>query len=337
MGEPDREVGEQSRRVHSLVGAATARGRCVKSRCGTAGERGERAVPVAAADGPAVGDHVERPGRGSRRDDANDLRGVVHVDQVQPAFGIGGDRRSCPEVGDPRQPAGAVEPGEPQRHAGPLGVSPEERLGLQQHLPRLAGRVGGRRFAHHAAVLVAPHARRTREDDAGRARQGGEQAGEADDMDVAVRRARGPVEAHSPEDRGRFGQRESRGKAGIRDVGHERLQAEPRELVRPLRSAGHGHDAVTRGQPAGGDPRPQVAAAHDEPRGRFRRGGCWARRGHPSSGWAADSASPCRWASIHDASTTWAATASARAFFRPRDRPTPASMPAASRELYRSS
>ncbi len=60
----------------------------------------------------AVGDDVEWRRGGCGGDRADDCRGVVDVDQVEPAVGVGGEWPARLEVGQPWESVGTVEAGE---------------------------------------------------------------------------------------------------------------------------------------------------------------------------------------------------------------------------------
>ena len=266
--------------------------------------------------------------------------GVVDVHEVEPAVGVAGERHTGPQVVEPRQPPRAVEAGEPQGDAaGRRRV--EQPFRFDEHVTGLAFRGRGCRLVDDAPGFVSPDAGGTGEDHAW-VRPGssddGQQPAQSVHVDVAGRGCRTAVEADRPEDgRQRRQFREPAGVAGGH-VPDEGLDAAGGKRGGAHVAPGDADDPRSFRQPAQGDAFAEVAAAHDEP---HRSGGDVGadvtRAGRHASGPGAESAAPCCRASIHDASTTCAATASARSFLRPRVRPTPASSPAASRELYRSS
>ena len=105
------------------------------------------------------------------------------------------------------------------------------------------------------------------------------------------------------------------------------------EHLGPGSRARDAHDSVAASHPPAGDPLAEVAAADDE--AERRSGGACLEHGDWHYARFGPREAACR--SIHETSTTWAATASLRFFLPARVRPTPANLPAASCEEYRSS
>jgi len=140
MGKRDRQVANSRWDRPACRPRGSAGGRIPRRRR-AAGEGRDAAIPLTATHWPAVGNHIQRPWLRCVGDGADDLRGIIHMNQVEPTVGIDRQWPAGLQVGDARQAVGPIQAGEPQGHAGPEPVAAQERLGLEQHGPGFARRM----------------------------------------------------------------------------------------------------------------------------------------------------------------------------------------------------
>ena len=222
-----------------------------------------------------VGHDVQPAGRGGVGHRADDRCGVIDVDEIEPRVGISGDWQARLEIGDPRQPVGAIEPGEPQGRAGAGRMGRKQCLGLDEHPTRFAGRIRRCRFIDHAAPFVPPYAGRTREDHPRRRAHGPrchecvEQPPQSVNVNIAVRGTGGAIEAHAPKD--------SLGNSSVGeelcpawlcrgDVDQRGSDATLPQLRRPCLPPRGGDHAKPRVHPPPRHPFAEVAAADHQPK-----------------------------------------------------------------------
>jgi hypothetical protein len=137
---------------------------------------------------------------------ADDLGGVVDVNEIQPTLRIGGNRATLSKVSQPGKSVWPVEASEPQGDSRATGVLPKQVLGFHEDAACFAARAGRSGLVDKSGLGVAPDAGGTGKDDAGRSRQSVEKPRKPADMHLVITGCRRPVETNRPEDRINSGQ-----------------------------------------------------------------------------------------------------------------------------------